>query len=189
MIDWTKPLEHVDGTKVSFLTCVPQPDNDGDYTLVREDGLDFTSSQLPRKISKPTLIVDDKGKDWLKGGEILIRNRSTIDGNIQLRNKTMLTPTMTFPFIHPTKEGHQARVMAYDAKTDKYIGIVDGYGLTTWDYEGFGDHPLGYDEETTQLLASIRGIYYHRKIAGIKLIKTIFPGLGLREAKELFEQC
>ena len=43
-MDWTKPIELLDGTP---LKLVSGPDEAGDYTLAREDGLDFDGEPDP----------------------------------------------------------------------------------------------------------------------------------------------
>lgn len=69
-IDWTKPIETLDGHKVEFAKCnFPQPDSDGDYCLVRVDGVPFGECNW----SGYTIIRQD-GTEWEDGTEVLIRN-------------------------------------------------------------------------------------------------------------------
>ena len=74
-IDWTKPLELIDGTPVHLKLrdhFKPNPDADGDYYLVRSDDENFADT------GSGTLIVGPDGRHWLMAqGQVLVRNQTT----------------------------------------------------------------------------------------------------------------
>lgn len=75
-IDWSMPLEHVDGTPLVFLTGLAAPDGEGDFHLIREDGLGFSLDQ--QKYGKTPLIVRPNGTEWDEDrnvGAVRVRNR------------------------------------------------------------------------------------------------------------------
>jgi hypothetical protein len=86
-IDWTKPLEFTfDGTPLILDPNVfgTNPDKDGDYVLVREDGLAPTSDQL-NGANFSNIIVRPTGTQW---GESethqIVRNRIPINADAQI---------------------------------------------------------------------------------------------------------
>lgn len=77
-IDFTQPLELVDGTPVKLKVYgdgSTNPDRGGDYYLVREDGEHFNRNQQ-YGYGNDVLIVRPNGKQWLFGDQPpVIRNR------------------------------------------------------------------------------------------------------------------
>ena len=75
-IDWSKPVEYVDGTPLVRAYRKDYPDCYGDYHLVREDGAVFLASSG----SATGLIVSRNGKFWLdaerEDAPVLVRNRA-----------------------------------------------------------------------------------------------------------------
>lgn len=83
-IDWSKPLEHVDGTPlrlavsgVEISRTTLNPDFAGDYYLVREDGKKFTCEQRTQQAIDDVLIIRPNGASWRNEfGPTLVRNRA-----------------------------------------------------------------------------------------------------------------
>ena len=72
MIDWTKPLELMDGTPVVLVGG--SPDDDGDYWISREDGKNIPTSGCPGGYR--TLCVHPDGTEWFGSCDVVIvRNR------------------------------------------------------------------------------------------------------------------
>ena len=86
-IDWTQPLELTDGTPVRLAVIgefVPpseeegNPDNDGSYYLVRQDGKDFDREQQNENFNWSLLIVNPDGSRWDNpNSEVIVRNIPT----------------------------------------------------------------------------------------------------------------
>lgn len=75
MIDWTKPLELMDGTPVRLTEDDERPDEDGDYWIEREDGRRIKS--LDRESMFPSYLQLCVGSNGWEGriGQ-LVRNRA-----------------------------------------------------------------------------------------------------------------
>lgn len=86
MIDWTKPIEHVDGTPLveagysDINGTHTSPDAQGDYYFKREDGKPFTEDQAMQPY---VLIVRPDGSAWGIawgiGHDPIVRNRKSIE--------------------------------------------------------------------------------------------------------------
>lgn len=83
-IDWTKPLELMDGTPVRLAVVGEEPgapsnpDESGDYYVVREDMEKFTRSQVPWVPSDICLICRPDGTQWEESRDrFVIRNRAS----------------------------------------------------------------------------------------------------------------
>jgi len=80
MVDWSKPLEHVDGTPLVLEGDASQyPNGWGNYYVVREDGEQFTGKQLVNTpLTHDKLIVCLDGTAWSASGSTgipVVRNR------------------------------------------------------------------------------------------------------------------
>lgn len=76
-INWTQPIEHVDGTPLVLrpLNRGANPDNEGDYYVLREDGLLLTPRQMASS-NRDWLILRPNGTEWSRDREkVLVRNR------------------------------------------------------------------------------------------------------------------
>ena len=86
-IDWSKPLELVDGTPLVFNDPGAPMDSDGDYLLVREDGKLFTEGQHPGH-SLDYFCAAPNGKWWFDEARDeaapLVRNRVAVPANENL---------------------------------------------------------------------------------------------------------
>lgn len=83
-IDWTKPLELMDGTPLVFADCCEQ--GDPEYYLAREDGELFTKEQRPANGQTDTLVVTPTGTLWIRpdATRVLVRNRAEWGGEIEV---------------------------------------------------------------------------------------------------------
>lgn len=77
-IDWTQPLELLDGTPVVFRPGPYAPDFSGSYWLVREDGELFTERQMRGQPVPAAFTVTPEGRvPVLDGtGRLAVRNRA-----------------------------------------------------------------------------------------------------------------
>jgi len=80
MVDWSKPLEHVDGTPLVLKGDMSQyPNGWGNYYVVREDGKSLTGKQLINTpLTHDKLIVRSDGTAWSASGSTgapVVRNR------------------------------------------------------------------------------------------------------------------
>lgn len=79
MVDWSKPLEHVDGTPLVLKGDTSQyPSEWGDYRVVREDGKPFTERQCGI-VSRRWLLVRPDGTLWSTGVPVVRNRTDTID--------------------------------------------------------------------------------------------------------------
>ena len=79
MVDWSKPLEHVDGTPLVLKGDTSQyPSEWGDYRVVREDGKPFTERQ-GRTVSRRWLIIQPDGTLWSTGVPVVRNRADTLD--------------------------------------------------------------------------------------------------------------
>lgn len=105
MIDWTKPLEHIDGTPLKIDPKIrDNPDDAGDYYLIREDGQSFLDA--PVQGAAPNLIVRPDGHEWLAhdSDPVLVRNRTpAIDWTQPLETvPDVRNPNpVPFEYLHP----------------------------------------------------------------------------------------
>jgi hypothetical protein len=74
-IDWTAPLELSDGTPVKLCPYRDgiNPDGDGDYFLVREDGKPFADARYGHRTT--VFIANPDGREWLHQVGTRVRNR------------------------------------------------------------------------------------------------------------------
>lgn len=132
MIDWTKPLEHIDGTPVrlakpSEITSITRnPDAQGDYYLVREDGLVFSPEQKAKKIAARLFISHPDGTQWDSAHDtVLIRNRKQDEWG----------PEIAVNGIRPAWLADDVPLLGQDAErpyTDDYPGWRLNAGMVSW---------------------------------------------------------
>lgn len=83
-IDWSAPLELMDGTPVSA-----ELDRDGVYFVKRIDGKVFEYAQVgPNVVGSLYFSASASGRHWLdyENGTVLIRNSSEADADKRLRD-------------------------------------------------------------------------------------------------------
>lgn len=82
-IDWSAPLELMDGTPVSA-----ERDDDGDYRVTRVDEDGFTGAQVGEWAGTPTFFANANGCHWLSGndGIVCIRNSAEHVAGKRLRD-------------------------------------------------------------------------------------------------------
>lgn len=149
-IDWTKPLEHVDGTPLIFCPNYKNPDTAGDYFLVREDGEPLTRARKNGTVFG-CLIVKPDGHGWgaYNTGAPIVRNRAQpraeapattwgapISGEVM---RTLNLPPDT-PVKYCTRAA-TAELLHFDGEGDYQLRANHPYYLAT--SQGFAYWPGG----------------------------------------------
>lgn len=81
VIDWTQPLELLDGTPVRLVEGYDAQKGDSYWLIEREDGKMLTSSQHPGWSGNPRedLLLEDNGAWWMDpSGPSFVRNRPAV---------------------------------------------------------------------------------------------------------------
>ena len=137
MIDWTKPIEHVDGTPLVLSDQGPNPDISGDYFAVREDGKALTYEQAHPYgeydvIYCSRLMVRPNGDAWGFAGSHpvqIVRNRAVKQETVTIAD----LPTA------PDREELYARINAQQAQIDDLH--ADVAELEAWKADAIAQHP------------------------------------------------
>lgn len=75
MVDWSQPIELVDGTPVVLSDLSPQPDEDGHYRVEHEHGDGFFD-HVEEWGGNTRIFVAADGRWWLaEDGDAIVRNR------------------------------------------------------------------------------------------------------------------